>query len=45
MSSTSLDILDGKASDDEEMPDALDDLNDFVSNLDVISTKRKATEE
>ena len=32
-------------SDDEEMPEALDHLNDFVSNLDVTSTKRKATED
>ena len=30
---------------DEEMPEALDHLNDFVSNLDVTSTKRKATED
>jgi U3 small nucleolar RNA-associated protein 14 len=30
---------------DEEMPDALDDLNNFVSNLDVTSAKRKATED
>lgn len=32
-------------SDDEEMPDALDHLKEFVSNLDVTSTKRKATED
>ena len=32
-------------SDDEEMPEALDHLNEFVSNLDVTSTKRKATED
>ena len=31
--------------DDEEMPDALDDLNDFISSLDFTSTKRKATED
>ena len=30
---------------DEETPEALDHLNDFVSNLDVTSTKRKATED
>ena len=30
---------------DEEMPEALDHLNDFVSNLDVTSTKRKARDD
>ena len=37
--------LDFDPSDDEEMPEALDQLNNFVSNLDVTSTKRKATED
>jgi len=37
--------LDFDPSDDEEMPEALDVLDQFVSNLDVTSKKRKATEE
>jgi U3 small nucleolar RNA-associated protein 14 len=37
--------LDFDPSDEEEMLEALDHLNDFVSNLDVTSTKRKATED
>jgi U3 small nucleolar RNA-associated protein 14 len=32
-------------SDDEEAPEALDQLNDFVSSLDVTAKKRKAPEE
>ena len=36
-----LDILDGKVDDDSE---ALDNLNEFVSNLDSSVLKRKATE-
>ena len=43
--SASEEKLDFDPSDDEEMPEALDYLNDFVSNLDVTSTKRKATED
>ena len=43
-SSTSLDVLDGK-DDDEEMAEALEQLTDFISNLDVVSTKWKATED
>ena len=42
--STSLDVLDGK-DDDEEMAEALEQLTDFISNLDVVSTKWKATED
>ena len=30
--------------DDEGIPEALDHLNDFVSNLDITFAKRKATE-
>ncbi|KAF8817622.1 small-subunit processome [Phlegmacium glaucopus] len=37
--------LDFDPSDDEEMPEALDRLDEFVSNLDVTSKKRKAAEE
>ena len=37
--------LDFDPSDEEEMPEALDVLDSFVSNLDVASTKRKATTE
>jgi U3 small nucleolar RNA-associated protein 14 len=37
--------LDFDPSDDEEMPEALDILDNFVSNLDVTSRKRKATED
>ena len=36
--STSLDVLDGK-DDDEETAEALEQLTDFISNLDVVSTK------
>ena len=43
-SSTSLDVLDGK-DDDEETAEALEQLTDFISNLDVVSTKWKATED
>lgn len=32
-------------SDDEDVPEALDQLNDFVSQLDVTAKKRKAPEE
>ena len=39
-----LDVLDWD-DDDEETPEALDQLNDFVSNLDVISTWQKATKD
>jgi U3 small nucleolar RNA-associated protein 14 len=37
--------LDFDPSDDEEIPEALDILDNFVSNLDVTSRKRKATED
>ena len=43
--SASEEKLDFDPSDDEEMPEALDQLDNFVSNLDVTSTKRKATED
>ena len=43
--SASEENLDFDPSDDEEMPDALDHLNDFVSSLDFTSSKRKATED
>jgi len=43
--SSSEEKLDFDPSDDEEMPEALDVLDQFVSNLDVTSKKRKATEE
>ena len=42
--STLLDVLDGK-DDDEETAEALEQLTDFISNLDVVSTKWKATED
>ena len=43
--SVSEDGLDFDPSDDEEAPEALDQLNDFISTLDVTSKKRKTAED
>ena len=44
-SSVAEDGLDFDPSDDEEVPEALDQLNNFISTLDVTSKKRKAAED